>query len=78
MVSACAVFFLVLGQAVRGEPWAIVVSTAAISLLVLLLFHAAVYLATLTVASWITAKQSPARTSRGGVQTTPTQQTPPT
>lgn len=76
-VSTCAVFFLVLGQAVRGEPWAIVVSVAVVSLAITLLVHAALYIVAASLTRLIAAEQTPARTSRGGLQSTPDEQSAP-
>lgn len=77
-VSSCAVFSVVLGYAARGVPWAIVVSASVISLFVMLLFHALLYLVAANLSRLISAQQTPARTSRGGVQSTPDEQSPPT
>ncbi|NOZ38781.1 MAG: hypothetical protein GXP24_00970 [Planctomycetes bacterium] len=68
--SGCAVFFVVLGQAVHGQPWAIVVSVAVVSLVVMLLVHALLYLITAAFSRFVGTEQLPAHTSRGGVQTT--------
>ncbi len=75
-VSSCAVFFLILGQAYRQQPWAIVVSVGVISLAVILLFHGITYLLAMGFSSLVSAQQTPARTSRGGVQSTPDEQSP--
>ncbi len=77
-VTSCAVFFLVLGQAVQGRPWAIVVSVGVVSLAVTLLFHAALYLFSSAMARLVGVRQLSARTSRGGLQSAPDIQVPPT
>lgn len=77
LVSSCAVFFLILGQAYQQQPWAIVVTVAVVTLVVTLFFHGLTYLICAAFGRIITAQQSPARTSRGGVQSTPDQQAPP-
>ena len=76
-VSSCAVFFLVLGQAVQGSPWAIVISISVACLAVLLVFHALLYFVSATLARLVGAQQLPARTSRGGLQSNPDEQSPP-
>ena len=76
LISGCAIFFLVLGQAVQGRGWAIVVSVAMVSLLVTLVFHAALFVVSSTLARMVGTEQLPARTSRGGVQLTPDEQAP--
>ncbi|MEM8944036.1 MAG: hypothetical protein AAGD11_02555 [Planctomycetota bacterium] len=76
-VSTCAVFSIVLGQAVRGEGWAIVVSVSVVSLCVILAFHAIVYLLSAGFTRLLTAQHTPAKTSRGGIQSTPDQQSAP-
>lgn len=77
LVSSCAVFFLVLGQAYQRQPWAIVVTVAVITLATALLFHAITYLICAAFSRIISSQQTPARTSRGGIQSTPDQQAPP-
>lgn len=67
-ITCCAFFFVVLGQAVHGEPWAIVVSVAAVSLFAALLVHALLYLVTSALSRLVGSQQLPAHTSRGGVQ----------
>lgn len=77
LISGCAIFFLVLGQAVQGSAWAIVVSMAVISLIVTLLFHATLFFVSTALARLVGTEQMPARTSSGGVQLTPDQKAPP-
>lgn len=74
LVSAFAVFSLVLAQAAQSEPWAVVVVVAVVSLGVIMLFHALVYLLCYGVTRLITAQQALARTSQGGLQAAPDQQ----
>ncbi len=75
--AVCAVFCLVLSQAVGGHLWAIVIAAAVLSLLVTLLFYGMTYVATTVLTRLIGIQQTPALTSRGGLQTTPDQQVPP-
>ena len=77
VISACAIFFLVLGYAIQGSGWAVVVSIAVVSVAVTLMFHAALFLVSSALARMVGTEQLPARTSRGGVQLTPDQQAPP-
>ncbi len=77
LVSSCALFFLVLGQAYRQQPWAIVIAVGVISLAVILVFHAITYLVAMALSLLVSAEQTPARTSRGGLQSTPDEQSPP-
>lgn len=77
LISGCAVFFLTLGYATQGHGWAIVVSVAVVSLIVVLLFHAGLFVASSAVARMVGTEQLPARTSRGGVQFTPDEQAAP-
>ncbi len=70
VTTVCAIFFVILGQAVQGRPWAVVVSVSVVSLLVLLLFHALLYLITSRFTRLFGGKQLPALTSQGGVQST--------
>lgn len=74
--AICAVFCLVLSQAVGGSPWAIVVSVAVLSLLVTFVFHALMYLVTFVLTKLVGQQQAPALTSQGGLQSTPDQQIP--
>jgi len=67
-LTPCAIFSLALGQAVQGEPWAIVVSVAVASLLLLLVFHGLLYLLSAALARLVGTQALSARTSRGGVQ----------
>ena len=76
-LTTCAVFSLVLGQAVQGRPWAIVVAVAVASLLLLLLFHALLYLISAALSRLVGEQQLDARTSRGGVQSYSDPQSPP-
>jgi len=76
-ITGCAVFFPILGQAVRGRPWAIVISVAVASLLMLLLFHALLYVLSAGLARLVGSEYTPARTSRGGVQLSSVEQKPP-
>ncbi len=75
--TCCAVFFLVLGQAMRERPWAIVISVAISSLLATLIVHAMLFLTTAAMTRLVGSRQQPAHTSRGGVQTTLDQTLPP-
>lgn len=77
-ITACAGFFLVLGQAVSGSKWAIVVSATLISLFVLLLFHGLLFVLVSGLAALVGKTPLPARTSRGGVQFSSDEQVPPT
>ncbi len=70
VTTVCALFFVVLGQAVHGRPWAIVVSVAVVSLLVTLLVHALLYFITTVLSRLVGSQPLPAHTSRGGVQST--------
>ena len=76
-VTACAVFSLVVGQAVRGQMWAVVIAVGVASILVTLIVHALLFLMTAGLTRLVGSQQLPARTSRGGVQSTPDQQSPP-
>jgi len=67
-ITSCALLFVVLGQALRGRPWAIVISVAVVSLLVTLLFHAALYLVSSFFSHLVGSQEFSARTSQGGVQ----------
>jgi len=69
-ITACAVFFLVVGKAFQGRSWAIVATVAVISLLVTLLFHAVLFLVSTLLSRFVGTQQLPARTSQGGVQLT--------
>jgi hypothetical protein len=77
LISGCAIFFLILGQAVQGSGWAIVVSMTVASLVATLLLHATLFVLSSALARLVGAEHLPARTSRGGVQLTSDQQAPP-
>ncbi len=66
--TLCAVFFLVVGFAYRGDTWAVVITVAALSLFGTLLVHAAFYVLVLALGKIVGAQISPARTSQGGMQ----------
>ncbi len=68
IVTLCSVIFLINGFALRGEPWAIGVSVAIGSVVVVALFHAAFYSIALGLSRVLGTEQLPARTSRGGVE----------
>jgi len=72
-----AVFFLVVGQAVRGRPWAIVISVAVASLVLIFAFHAMLFILSTIFARLVGTQQLPARTFQGGVQSSSDQQSPP-
>ncbi len=75
--TVCALFFVVLGQAVHGQPWAIVISVAVLALVVTLLIHALLFLITTVLARLVGTQTLPAHTSRGGVQSPLDQPSPP-
>jgi hypothetical protein len=67
--SAC--FFLVLAWAISGAGAAIVISVAVLSVLGMLLVHAAFFVACFVLSRAWGTHQLPARTAQGGVQTSP-------
>ena len=71
LVSACACFFLVAGQAYQGEAWAIGVTVAVSSLPVCFLVYAIFYGITAVVARVTGVQRLPAKTSQGGFQLGP-------
>lgn len=75
--TAFALFFLVLGQAFREKPWAIVIAVAVISLALILIIHALLYIFSQFLARLVGTKQLPARTFQGGVQSSSDEQSPP-
>ena len=76
-LTAGAVFSLALGQAVQGRAWAIVVSISVASSLLLLIFHALLYLFCSGLSRLFGTQTLSARTSRGGVQSDSQQHTIP-
>jgi hypothetical protein len=75
-VSLCAVFFLIAGEALQGQVWAVVLSVATLSFFGMFVVHAAFYLLVYVLGKSIGVPMSPARTSHGGVQTSSDQQHP--
>ncbi len=75
--TGCVFFFVVLGQAVHGQPWAIVVSVAGLSLLAALVIHALLFLITIAMSRLVGSDQLSAHTSRGGLQSNLDQPLPP-
>lgn len=76
-VSCCAVFFLIIGDAFQGQPWAIAVSFAVVSFFGCFLVHAFLFLAAAYFGKMIGTPLAPARTNHGGLQTSSDQQFPP-
>ena len=67
-VTACAFLFLVLGQAVRGEAWAVGITVVVLSLVITLAVHACFFALALLAMKWLGTEPSPAHTSRGGLR----------
>lgn len=76
-VTVCAVFFVIVGAALRGNAWAVVFTVAVLSLLVTLAVHAVFYALVTVFGKIVGAKISPARTSQGGMQSSTEEQVPP-
>ncbi len=51
-VTACAVLFAVVAQAIRGSGWAIAMSVACASVVLILATHVGFFLAAMTVSSF--------------------------
>jgi len=77
MVTVSAVFFVIVGYAIRGNAWAIVITVAVVSLFVTLAVHAVFYGLVSAFGKIVGAKISPARTSQGGMQSSTDDQVPP-
>ena len=76
-ITGFAFFFVVLGQAVRGAPWAVVISVACVSLMLIFVFHALLYVVATVFARLVGTQQQPARTFQGGMQLSSDEQSPP-
>ena len=76
-LSACAVLFVVVRQAVLGQFWAIAVSCALLSVVVCFVFYALFYALTVGMSRVVGTQQLPARTSQGGLQLTTDEHQPP-
>ena len=77
VLTACAVLFLIAGQAVQGHAWAVGVTVAVLSVLGTLVVHAVFYGLTAWLSRLIGVQQLPARTSQGGLQLSPDLRQPP-
>jgi len=67
-ISACAVFFSILGQAFRGQAWAIVISVAWGSIFMTLVFQGLFFIGASFLSRLVGTGHLPARTSQGGFQ----------
>ncbi len=77
VITACALLFLVAGQALEGKAWAVAVTVAVLSVLATLAVHGCFFGLTAGLTRIIGARQSPARTSQGGLQFSSDLQVPP-
>ena len=73
-ITGCAIYFLILGEALRGQEWAIGISAGVGSILIGLIFHGLLYVVVSFISNWVGTQELPARTSQGGLQTNPDQQ----
>ena len=69
-LTGCAVLFFIVGQAFRGQGWAVVISVAVVCIFATLTFHGLFFLLTCFLSRFVGSGQLPAHTSRGGVQAT--------
>mgnify|MGYP007059393505 FL=1 len=69
-VTIAAIFFLVLARAFAGSYWAIALSVAVVSILVVLLVHAAFFVFVVVISKLFRNERLPARTKQGGIQST--------
>jgi len=76
IVTVSAVFFVIVGYAIRENAWAIVITVAVVSLFVTLAVHAVFYTLVTAFGKIVGAKISPARTSQGGMQSSTDDQVP--
>ena len=77
VITVCALLFLVAGQALEGKAWAVAVTVAVLSVLATLAVHGCFFGLTAGLTRIIGARQSPARTSQGGLQFSSDLQVPP-
>ena len=78
VLSACALVFLIAGQAYQGKAWAVGVTVALASVPVCLCVHALFYGLTAAVSRVIGVQKLPAKTSQGGMQFGPDEHMNPT
>ena len=64
----CALVFVIAGQALEGQAWAVVVTVGILSVLAVLAVHGCYFALTAGLSRVIGVQQSPARTSQGGLQ----------
>ena len=76
-VTGCAVFFFVVGQAFRGQGWALVTSVTAACLVGTLVFHGLSFVLSCLLARLVGSGQLSAHTRQGGVQATADQRVQP-
>jgi len=67
-LTIAAMFFVVVGDAVRGKAWAVAISVGIASLLVTLLFHVLLYTLSAVSAKMLGSKTLAVRTSQGALQ----------
>ena len=76
IVTLCAVFFVIMGYAYRGDAWAVVITVAVLSVFLTLAVHAVFYGLVLAMGRIVGGQISPARTSQGGLQSSSDDQAP--
>lgn len=76
-ITLLAGFFLIVGEALQGAYWALVISVSVICLLATLLVHCCFFLACLGISRIVGGQSMPALTRQGGIQQSADQQLPP-